>query len=116
MVRIPRSREVAQSWTTTLGTTALALLASVRAVVRFAPDLVLCNGPGTCVPVCAAAYVPRLLGIKHVHIVYVESFCRVRTLSLTGRLLRPFADRFIVAWPSLRDRYPAHAEYLGRLF
>lgn len=30
---------------------------------------------------------------------YVESFARVKSLSLSGRLLRYFVDVFVVQWP-----------------
>ena len=76
--------------------------------------MVLCNGPGTCVPVCAAAYVPRVLGLHAVQVVYVESVCRVETLSLSARLLYPFADQLYVQWPGLLGRYP-RARYVGRI-
>jgi beta-1,4-N-acetylglucosaminyltransferase len=46
--------------------------------------------------------------------VYVESICRVRTLSLTALLLRPFLDRLFVQWPTLAERY-SDAEYHGKL-
>ncbi len=42
----------------------------------------LCNGPGTCVPLCAAGLILGVLGLKRVLIVYVESICRVKTLSI----------------------------------
>ena len=46
---------------------------------------------------------------------YVESVCRVETLSATGRLLyHAGADRVLVQWPALARRYP-RAEWLGRL-
>ncbi|KAJ7587973.1 glycosyltransferase family 1 protein [Mycena floridula] len=32
----------------------------------------------------------------------IESFARVKTLSLSGKLLRPIVDRFIVKWPALQ--------------
>jgi UDP-N-acetylglucosamine:LPS N-acetylglucosamine transferase len=38
--------------------------------------------------------------------VFVESLCRVKTLSLTGRILYPWADLFAVHWPDLRTKYP----------
>ena len=47
-------------------------------------------------------------------LIFVESWCRVESLSLSGRLLYPVAHRFVVHWPRLRDRYP-RAEYLGRI-
>ena len=46
-------------------------------------QLLLCNGPGTCLPVIILA---RLLSIiSPCTIVYVESVCRVTSLSLTAR-------------------------------
>lgn len=33
-------------------------------------------------------------------VIYVESFARVRSLSLTAKILRHFVDRFVVQWPS----------------
>lgn len=39
-------------------------------------------------------------------LVFVESFARVTRLSLTGRILYPLADEFIVQWPQLHQRYP----------
>ena len=99
-------------------------------------DVLLLNGPGTCFVLCVAAYINRVgdllfslheyerfglqfLGLPSPKLVYVETFARVRTLSLTGKLLRPIADRcelllynaqilkliydarFIVQWPDL---------------
>ena len=55
VVRIPRSREVGQSYLTSIFTTLYSLLASMHCVVLERPDLLLCNGPGTCLPVCVSA-------------------------------------------------------------
>jgi beta-1,4-N-acetylglucosaminyltransferase len=55
-----------------------------------------------------------LLGIKKIEIIYIESFARVDTLSLTGRLLYPFVDRFLVQWPELSNIFDK-AEYKGLL-
>ncbi|KAJ1453419.1 oligosaccharide biosynthesis protein Alg14-like protein [Pelagophyceae sp. CCMP2097] len=105
---IPRAREVGQSFTSSVATTLRAALAAAALVVRVRPDLVIANGPGTCVPICVVAH---LLGAR---IIFCESWCRVETLSLTGRILYPIADRFVVHWPKLRLKYP-RAEYIGRI-
>ncbi|XP_056439863.1 UDP-N-acetylglucosamine transferase subunit ALG14 homolog [Gadus chalcogrammus] len=112
--RIPRSREVLQSWSSSLKSTLNALLYSVPLVFRLQPDVVLCNGPGTCVPLCASALLLGVLGLKRVLIVYVESLCRVETMSLSGKILYPVADYFFVQWSTLRDKYP-RSIFLGRL-
>lgn len=43
----------------------------------------------------------QVLGLPHTRIIYVESFARVSSLSLSARLLKPFVDRFVVQWPDL---------------
>jgi len=104
---IPRSREVGQSYLTSVWTTLRAQLSAFGLVYRVRPQLVLCNGPGTCLPVCTAALFLRIIGvIPNVRVVFVESLCRVQTLSLTGRLLYLFADVFCVHWPELQRRFP----------
>ncbi|XP_073907051.1 UDP-N-acetylglucosamine transferase subunit ALG14 [Castor canadensis] len=112
--RIPRSREVLQSWPSTVLTTLRSLWLCFPLLHHVKPDLVLCNGPGTCVPICASALLLGILGIKKVIIVYVESLCRVETLSLSGKILLHLADYFIVQWPALKEKYPKSV-YLGRI-
>lgn len=113
VARIPRSREVRQSWLTTIFYTIKSLLFCVPLVLRNLPDVILCNGPGTCVPVCLISYIPRFLGIKTIRVVYAESICRVHSLSLAGRLLYRLCDLFVVQWPTLQEKYP-RAIYAGR--
>ncbi|KAM5202515.1 UDP-N-acetylglucosamine transferase subunit ALG14 isoform 1-T1 [Hipposideros larvatus] len=112
--RIPRSREVQQSWLSTVLTTLYASWFSFPLTYRVKPDLVLCNGPGTCVPICVSALLLGILGIKKVIIVYVESICRVEHLSLSGKILFHLSDYFIVQWPALKEKYPKSV-YLGRI-
>ncbi|XP_021545910.1 UDP-N-acetylglucosamine transferase subunit ALG14 homolog [Neomonachus schauinslandi] len=112
--RIPRSREVQQSWLSTVLTTLYSMWVSFPLTHRVKPDLVLCNGPGTCVPICISALLLGILGIKKVIIVYVESICRVEHLSLSGKILFHLSDYFIVQWPALKEKYPKSV-YLGRI-
>ena len=105
---IPRAREVGQSFGSSVPSTLKALFACVHLILTAAPDLVLVNGPGTCVPV---AVLGRLSGSR---VIFVESWCRVESLSLTGRIMYWVAHRFVVHWPELVRRYP-RAEYLGRI-
>lgn len=111
ILTIPRARHVHQDLLTLPVTALRSLLVSFH-YVTLAPwllgypfsinvDILLLNGPGTCFVLCVAAYINRFLGLPSPRLVYVETFARVRTLSLTGRLLRPIADRFIVQWPDL---------------
>ncbi|KAF8271527.1 glycosyltransferase family 1 protein [Lactarius quietus] len=92
ILTIPRARRVHQN----LLTLPVTLLGDSSTV-----DVLVLNGPGTCFVLCLAAYINRFLGLPSPKLVYVETFARVRTLSLTGKLLRPIVDRFIVQWPDL---------------
>ena len=52
-----RAREVKQSYVTSIGTTIVGLLDSLRLVIKYRPDLIVTNGPGTAVPLCYASYI-----------------------------------------------------------
>ena len=75
-----------------------------------------CRAAGTCVPLCYSVLLLRFLGVlPSCKIVFVESVCRTRSLSLTGLLLFPVTDRFVVQWEGLHQAWPT-SEYLGLLF
>ncbi|KAI8805245.1 oligosaccharide biosynthesis protein Alg14-like protein [Cladochytrium replicatum] len=118
ILRVPRSREVGQSWVSTVITTVLAFF-RIMAMMTALPDMIICNGPGTCIPVIYAAFLLRVFGIKHIKVIFVETYARVRKLSLSGILAYPFVDRFLVQWEYLASptTYPwmPQIEYLGRL-
>ncbi|KAJ3806363.1 glycosyltransferase family 1 protein [Lentinula aff. lateritia] len=105
---IPRARKVHQSLLTTPFTALLSViksfyhvaLASIHQKGQFADVLVL-NGPGTCLTLCLAVYLNKFFGLASPKMVYIESFARVQTLSLSGKLLRSLVDRFVVQWPQL---------------
>lgn len=113
--RTPRSREVGQSYISSIFTTLYAFVYAIWIVWKVQPDLVLCNGPGTCLPIVVISFVMgkwrRILfggsnPCTETKIIFVESFCRVQHLSLTGKLLYPIVDRFIVHWDELHAKFP----------
>ncbi|PFH51527.1 glycosyltransferase family 1 protein [Amanita thiersii Skay4041] len=112
---VPRARRVHQSLLTTPATALSSIIASVYYVTiqpalskgsktSVFSDVLLLNGPGTCFILCLAVYLNKFLGLPAPKIIYVESFARVQSLSLSGKLLRPLVDRFIVQWPHLLSR------------
>ncbi|XP_056630569.1 UDP-N-acetylglucosamine transferase subunit ALG14 homolog [Diorhabda sublineata] len=112
--KIPRSRVVQQSYFTSIFTTIFSILYSIPLVLKIRPDLVLCNGPGTCIPICVIGFLLKSFFITDTKIVFIESFCRTKTLSLTGKILVYLADNFIVQWPNLRKKLK-RADYIGQL-
>lgn len=113
LITIPRSREVGQSYITSIPTTLYALLRSVLPIIQLQPQLLLVNGPGTCLPLVVIARLLSLSGISRCQIVFVESVCRVTSLSLTGTVLQYIADEALVQWPDLAGKYP-RTKYIGK--
>lgn len=79
-----------------------------RVLRRQRPEAILSTGAGLAVPFFV---VGRLLGIRRV---YVESVTRSETISLSGRLVYPLANRFFVQWPQAAERR-RRAEYAGNV-
>ena len=85
------------------------LVLAWRTLRTVRPRVILSTGAGVAVPF---AWLARLFGAR---VVYVESFTRIEGLSLSGRLVRPVADRLYVQWPELAEAEPS-AEYPGNVF
>lgn len=82
-----------------LGRTLRNALQSLWIVLRERPRLVISTGADVAVPTCLLA---RLLGAR---LVFIETAGELRP-SLSGRLVYPFADLFIVQWPEKRSAFP----------
>jgi UDP-N-acetylglucosamine:LPS N-acetylglucosamine transferase len=73
---------------------------------RERPDLIVSTGAGVALPFFLLG---KFFGAK---LVYIEVFDRVTTPTLTGRLVEPFVDKFLVQWPEQQEIY-RKAEYWG---
>lgn len=109
-IKLRRARRVGQSYLTSIWTTFIGILQSIHIVFSEEPQICLTNGPAISVTMTLAIRCLQLatLGRKYAcHIIYIESFCRTRTLSLSGRIIYHLrlASRFFVQWPSLQSRY-----------
>ena len=76
---------------------------------REKPKVVVTTGALISFPFCVYG---KLMGAK---VIYIETFARVNDRSLTGRLVYPIADLFLVQWESLLELYPK-AKYVGGIF
>lgn len=101
---------------TSVLSTFMCTLHSVPILLNVRADVLLCNGPGTCVPFCVVAAFLDIFLLQKIVIVYVESFCRTEHLSLSAEILYQLsiADKVLVQWPKLKLNYP-RTEYLGRV-
>ncbi|HYO39138.1 MAG TPA: PssD/Cps14F family polysaccharide biosynthesis glycosyltransferase [Nocardioidaceae bacterium] len=68
-------------------------------VRRFRPTTIVSTGAAVAVPYFVLG---RLTGCRTV---YIEVFDRVETPTLTGRLVRPFAELMLVQWPEQAALY-----------
>ncbi|TNV75949.1 hypothetical protein FGO68_gene4326 [Halteria grandinella] len=117
IIKLFRSREVKQSYLTSILTTIVALLHSAWVVAKLRPDIVVTNGPGTAVPLCYIHFFfsKVLLWNLKAKILFIESFCRVTSLSLSGKLLLPIADKFVVHWNELKLKHPKVIVYKEKI-
>lgn len=73
------------------------------------PDVVICTGVLAMIPLCLIA---KLHGKK---LIYIESFAKVKSATLTGKLMYRFADRFYVQWETMLKIFPK-AVYVGGIY
>ena len=73
------------------------------------PRVLITTGALACYPFCVVQK------LRRGKVIYVESFARVNNASLTGKLVYPFADLFLVQWESMTEVYPK-AKYVGGIF
>lgn len=82
---------------------------AVRILKREKPDLIVSSGAAVAVPFF---YLGKLFGAKTV---YIEVFDRIDKPTLTGKLVYPVTDKFIVQWEEMIKVYPK-AINLGGIF
>ena len=73
------------------------------------PDVIISSGAAVAFPFF---YIGKLFGSKTV---YIEVFDRIDAPTVTGKLVYPVTDRFIVQWEEMKKVYPK-AINLGGIF
>ena len=64
------------------------------------PDVVISTGALATIPMCIIA---KLFRKK---IIFIESFAKINSPTLTGKLVYKFADQFYVQWEDMKEFYP----------
>lgn len=85
------------------------ILYSLYYFIKINPDVIITTGAHTAVAMC---YIAKLFGRK---IIYIETFANLESKTVTGRLVHPIADAFVVQWKSMLKLYP-DAIYLGGVY
>lgn len=111
-----RARTVGESIILSVFSTVRSLISTIKHLYELPqfPSILLLNGPGTSVPLAYIIFLLKFLGLCKTRIIYIESLARVKQLSVSGLLILPITDRFIVQWKQLAVKYK-RAEYYGIL-
>jgi beta-1,4-N-acetylglucosaminyltransferase len=82
---------------------------AIKVLKKEKPDLIISSGAAVAVPFF---YIGKLMGAKTV---YIEVFDRIDKSTLTGKLVYPVTDKFIVQWEEMKKVYPKSIN-LGSIF
>ena len=85
------------------------IIKSFYLFVKYTPDVIVTTGTHTAVPMC---YIGWLFNKK---VIYIESFAKRTSPTLTGRIVYPIASVFVVQWKSMLKFYP-RAQYWGGIY
>lgn len=87
----------------------LNTLKSFYTICIVLPDVVISTGAGCTIP---SLLIAKSIGSK---IIYIESFAKINSPTLSGKIMYRFADIFIVQWETMKKFYP-NAYYLGGIY
>lgn|SRR5690554_6080738 len=76
---------------------------------KIKPQVIVTTGAGCVIPMFL---IGKLFGRK---LIFIETFSRIDSKTLTGRICYLFADSFIVQWEGLLSLYPK-AKYFGSIY
>lgn len=85
------------------------LIKSWMIFLKEKPDIVISTGALVTIPICLIAKIFRK------KIIFIESFAKVNSPTLTGKLVYHFADQFYVQWEEMLEIYP-NAIYKGGVY
>lgn len=109
-----RSNELQKKYTLkNLGKNPLRFIFSVPKVFIILynekPDIVISTGSEIAIPVF---YTAKLFRIKTI---FIESLCRVEEPSLSGKIVYPASDVFLVQWKQLLSKFGKKAQFWGNV-
>ena len=82
---------------------------SLALYIKWRPSYIVTTGTHTAVPMC---YIGKLFSSK---VIFIETFANSKTKTLSGRMIYPIADLFIVQWEEMLELYP-NAVYGGWIY
>ena len=82
---------------------------AVKILFKERPDLIISSGAAPAIPFF---YLGKLIGAK---VVYIEVYDRIDKATITGKIVYPISDLFVLQWNEQRRFYP-NGVVLGGLF
>ena len=76
------------------------ILKSLILFFKINPNIIVSTGTHTAIPMC---YIGKLFNKK---IIYIETFANITKRTLSGKIVYPIADLFIVQWNEMKKLYP----------
>jgi len=82
---------------------------SIGLYIKQKPDVIICTGVLAMIPMCL------FMKLMRKKLIFIESFAKVSSPTLSGKLLYKYADRFYVQWEEMLQFYP-DAIYKGGIY
>lgn len=81
---------------------------AIKILLKEKPDVIISNGAAVAVPFF---YIGKFFGIK---LIYIEVYDRITSPTLTGILVYPITDVFVLQWRDQKKYYP-NGIYIGEM-
>lgn len=82
---------------------------AIRVLKKEKPDLIISSGAAVAVPFF---YLGKMMGAK---LIYIEVFDRIDKPTMTGKMVYPIVDKFIVQWEEMKKVYQKAVNF-GSIF
>ncbi|MCH1967209.1 PssD/Cps14F family polysaccharide biosynthesis glycosyltransferase [Paraclostridium sordellii] len=82
---------------------------TLKIFLKEKPDVVISTGALATIPMCLFAKIFKK------KLIFIESFAKITSPTLTGKLIYKFADQFYVQWEEMKEIYPK-AIYKGGIY
>ncbi|MDU7968364.1 MAG: PssD/Cps14F family polysaccharide biosynthesis glycosyltransferase [Paeniclostridium sordellii] len=82
---------------------------TLKIFLKEKPDVVISTGALATIPMCLLAKIFKK------NLIFIESFAKITSPTLTGKLIYKFADQFYVQWEEMKEIYPK-AVYKGGIY
>ena len=82
---------------------------AIKVLIKERPNLIISSGAAVAVPFF---YLGKLFGAK---LIYIEVFDHIDKPTMTGKMVYPIVDKFIVQWDEQKEVYPKAVNF-GSIF